>query len=116
MPKVLLTEKARIELHVFIRNYEESFVELYTDSGIENEDEIIENFLQSGRSLYQKIRNTIAEKLSPKKVFGRKPIGDVNELSFFIGHRLIIVFFSDNSEANERWVESIFINKKPIIF
>jgi|SRR3989344_799432 len=116
MPKVLLTEKARIELYVFVHNYEESFVELYTDSGIENEDEIIENFLQSGRSLYQKIRSTIYEKLSPEKVFGRKPAGDVNELNFFIGNRLIIVFFSDNKETNERWVESIFIDRKPIIF
>ena len=112
MPQVIFSEKADADLDLFIDQHEDWFVKIYIDSGIWSAGEILANHAESARNLYQMIRNTIENKLGRQKVLGRKPGGKINELSFHIGSRLIIILFSDDEISNERWIESIFINKK----
>ena len=108
MFKVEFTEGARIELHIFIQKYEDSFVELYSDTGIWSENEIIEGFIKSSRMLYQRIRSAIIEKLGSEKVLGRKIVGKLPEIRFHVGNRLIIILFSEDKENKIRWISSFF--------
>ncbi|MEK7664348.1 MAG: hypothetical protein AAB340_02860 [Patescibacteria group bacterium] len=113
---VKFKERAIVDLQIFVRNYENSFLELYKDSGIWSEDEIKNIYIKSAEELYRKIRDGIVKRLKDEKVLGRKENSLMKEVSFFVGNRLIIVLFSDDKKANIRWVESIFIDRKPIIF
>ena len=116
MPKIIFSESADAAIEIFIHQYVDSFVKLYTDTGIWSNKNILENYILGAEGIYREIRGAIIEKLSSEKVLGRKPSGRASELSFHIGNRLIIVFFSDNEETNERWIEFISINRRPIIF
>ena len=116
MVEVNFTQQAYTDLYTFIVHYEDSFLELYSDSGIWAEDQIISNYRKSAESLYERIYENTLDKLSKETVLGRKEIGRALELSFYVGNRLIMVVYSEDKENNTRWVESIFINKKPIIF
>ena len=116
MPKVIFSERADEAIEIFIHQYVDSFMRLYTDTGVWSTRDILENYILGAEGIYREIRSAIIEKLSLEKVLGRKPSEKMSELSFHVGSRLIIVFFSDNKDTDERWIESIFINRKPIIF
>jgi len=116
MLNVRFRDKAIIDLQVFIRNYEESFLHLYNDSGIWSENTIKDIYIKSALELYERIRDNIVLKLSKKRVLGRKKHELMIEIDFYVGSRLVIVLFSDDRANNIRWIESIFIDRKPIIF
>lgn len=116
MVKLLFKEPALIGLQSFIRNYEEAFFELYSDSGLWDEALIIQSYQESAQKLYSDILNTIVKRLSGIKVLGRKPAAPWQELTFHVGSRLVIVFYSDDLRGKVRYIESISIDRKPIIF
>lgn len=100
----------------FIRNYEEAFFELYSDTGIWNESLIIENYRGSAQRLYLTVLSEIEQRLDDKKVLGRKSRLKFQELSFYVGNRLVIVYYTDDAKSKTRLIESIGIDRKPIIF
>ncbi len=116
MLEIRFTEKAIIDIEIFIRNYEGSFLQLYSDSGIWSERAIRDMYMKSADELREGIISGIVEKLHSNKVLGRKEHNLMSEIDFYIGSRLIIVLFSDDYVSNARQVESIFIDRKPIIF
>ncbi len=111
-----LRELAISEIKSFIRSYEEGFFTLYRDSGIWAEELIIENYRQAARELSQRIFDGIQAHLVGKLVLGRKIKSNWLELGFYIGDRLITVYFSEDNKNKVRWVESVGIDRKPIIF
>lgn len=116
MLSVKFSEKAIAELQLFVRNYEASFLKLYEDTGLQNEHLIKNLYIKSAEEIDITIRSIVLEKLSKNQVLGRKKYGGMLEIDFYVGSRLIIVLFSDDKESDTRWIESIFIDKKPIIF
>lgn len=116
MRKILFRELALSELKKFIHSYEEGFFILYQDSGLWNEGDIINHYRRVAKKLSDRIFAGIERHLKNKKVLGRKRNGRWNELDFYIGGRLIIVYFSDDLMDEIRWIESINIDRKPIIF
>jgi len=96
--------------------YEEGFFVLYKDSGIWAEDAIIHHYHQSARKLSDKIFSEIEGRIKGKKVLGRKQMGRWQELFFYVDERLVIIYFFDDVENQIRWVESVGIDRKPIIF
>ncbi len=116
MLEIRFTEKAITEIEVFIRNYRESFLHLYSDSGIWSEQAIRNMYVKSADELRKEIIGGILGKLNKNKVLGRKEQDTMTEIDFYIGSRLIVTIFSDKHELDERWVESISIDRKPIIF
>jgi len=108
---------AQIDLQTFVDHYEEAFRELYRDSGLWNEASIIEGYQKTALTLYDTIADAIDAHLAPLKVFGRKRIvRNWYEVDFYVGSRLVIVHYSEDRKRNVRWVESISIDRKPIIF
>ncbi|MEI8174873.1 MAG: hypothetical protein WCG28_02900 [bacterium] len=62
------------------------------------------------------ILQEIENKLGKKQVLGRKSLGLWHELNFYVGNRLIIVYYSQDLKNKFRFIESIAIDRKPIIF
>lgn len=116
MLKLRFKLQALSGLKSFIRNYEEAFYELYGDTGIWSENLIIQTYKESARKLYSQILQEIESKLGKKQVLGRKSLGLWQELDFYIGNRLIVVFYSQDLKNKVRFIESIYIDRKPIIF
>ncbi|MDO8482483.1 MAG: hypothetical protein Q7S86_01530 [bacterium] len=116
MPKkvILFRDVAIIQLSSFLDAYEKSFVQLFNDSGIWSEEIIVEQYKNSAKNIYDSIFEGILLKLSGDKVLGRKKQKkDLFEIKFYVGSRLIIVYYSEN---NERIVETINIGRKLIPF
>ena len=115
MPKVEFSESAISAIKGFVRAYEEAFFELYCDSGLVTENIIIDNYRRSAKRISDQIFLEIEKQLGGKKVLGRKENKKWNELTFYVGSRLITVYYSEDAE-DIRLVEVIGIERKPIIF
>ncbi len=116
MRKLYYSDAAVSAVTGFIRAYEEAFFELYQDSGLVTEKMIIENYRRSAKKLSEQIFSKIDKHLVNEKVLGRKTRKHWNEITFYVGTRLITVYYSSNGTTNERIVEVIGIERKPIIF
>lgn len=116
MLKVYYSESAISTVKGFIRAYEEAFFELYRDSGLVTERVIIENYRLSARKLSEQIFFEIEKHLSTTQVLGRKEHQQWYELTFYVGGRLITVYYTTDDAAGLRTVETIGIERKPIIF
>ena len=110
-------ESAVDDLNSFSAGYQEAFYDLFLDSGLWNESSIIDGYKQNAKHIRNDILANIRTKLSLRKILGRK-VGMRNryELLFHVARRLVIVFYSEDKETDTRWVESISIDRKPIIF
>lgn len=116
MLKLRFRSRALSELESFIRNYEEAFYELYKDTGIWSEDLIIQTYRESAKKLYSQILQETENRLGTKQVLGNKSFGLWQELDFYVGSRLIIVYYSQDLKNKFRLIESIAVDRKPIIF
>jgi len=108
---------ARIDLESFVDHYEEAFRELYRDTGLRNESAIIDGYQKNAVRLYDTIANAIDARLVETRVLGRKRLPyNWNEVSFYVGSRLVVVHYSEDKKLKLRWVEAISIDRKPIVF
>ena len=108
--------EALFDLQTFVRHYEQSFFELYRDSGVWNEELIIQSYRESAQKLYLTILQEIQNRLCKPKVLGRKELNYFYELDFYVGERLVIVHYADLKGQKIRLVQAISIDRKPIIF
>ncbi|MEK7106814.1 MAG: hypothetical protein AAB899_01330 [Patescibacteria group bacterium] len=110
-------ESALADVRSFVFHYEDAFLELYSDSGLWSEEIILEGVRGNAKQLFVDVYDAVAKHLEHRLVLGRKRARrGWHELSFHVGSRLIIVYYSENRKADVRWVESISIDRKPIIF
>jgi len=114
--KVYFTDKAIADIQNFIRASEEAFAALFTDSGIWAEEMIIQSYLASTTELKKRLFKGIEDRLRRSKILGRKKLGTWRELTFYIGSRLVVVYYSENSKLKIRQIESVGIDRKPLIF
>jgi len=110
-------EAAYTDVRYFVMRYEDVWRSTYRDSGIWSEDFFLEGVHASGNRLFDVIYNTVGKHLSQKIVIGRKKIRqDVYEVQFRIEERRLFVLYFEDKAENTRWVESVSIGRKPIIF
>ena len=115
--KLRYKKAARIDLESFVNHYEEAFRQLYSDTGLWNEDFIIAGYERSAAKLYDNIEEAIRTRLHEPIVVGWKPITkNWFEVYISVGTRLVIVHYSEDRKGGIRWIESISIDRKPIIF
>ena len=108
---------ARIDLESFVNHYNEGFRVLYSGTGMWNEDLIIASYERRAMELYDAIDDAIRARLSGQKIMGRKQVtNEWFEAYISVGARTIFVLYSEDMQENTRWVESISIGRKPIIF
>jgi hypothetical protein len=71
-------------------------------------------YKENGSKIYYQIIQEIDKILGQDQVFGSKQVGPFGEFAFHLGRRLVIIYFSE--AGGIRTVESIGIDRKPIIF
>ncbi|MDD3793310.1 MAG: hypothetical protein PHI37_00660 [Candidatus Gracilibacteria bacterium] len=54
MYSIKYSEEAFLFLDSFVNSYKDYFIRLYSDTGIDDEDLIIKNYLDIGNKLYRK--------------------------------------------------------------
>ncbi|HAU65733.1 MAG: hypothetical protein UT30_C0007G0014 [Candidatus Uhrbacteria bacterium GW2011_GWF2_39_13] len=116
MFKIYYREAVISAITSFIRAYEEAFFELYRDSGLVTEQQIIENYRRSAQKLNEQIFSEIENYLSVRHVLGRKEHRQWHEFTFYVGSRLVTVYYTTEDAEALRIVEMIGIERKPIIF
>ena len=110
-------ELARANVSSFVFHYEEAILSLYRDTGIWSEDFMLRGVAENANQLFGDIFDTVERQLNPNVILGRKKLrSNMYELSFYLGSRLVVVYYSEDKQKKVRWVESISINRKPIIF
>lgn len=110
-------ESALADVRLFVFHYEEAFLELYSDTGLWNESMILESVRNNAKRLLSDIYDVVDKYLGHGTVLGRKTKRVAwYEFSFHVGRRLVIVYYSEDRKHKIRWVESIGIDRKPIIF
>jgi hypothetical protein len=73
MPNVRFSESAIDAINEYSRKYREYYEDLYSDTGIWWEDQIIDNYRNESYTRRAEIFDTIDTKLKQDIVFGRKP-------------------------------------------
>ena len=110
-------ESAVADIGQFVASYVEGFFELYSDTGIWSEEIILESIRSNGKKLFYDLYAAVEMRLAPRRVLGRKEEKrGWQESQFYVGSRLVMVYYSEDRKAQIRWVESISIDRKPIIF
>ncbi len=110
-------EAAIADLRRYVAQYASSFFESYRDTGLWNADTIIASAGQNAEKLQDMIFESISARLTALRVIGRKQLFDSwGEIGFHVGSRLVIVYYSEDKKNKTRWIESISIDRKPIIF
>jgi hypothetical protein len=110
-------ESAAADVRTFVASYCEGFFELYSDTGIWSEDAILHNVLSNAEKLFRDLYDAIEARLSGSRVLGRKNLNHGwRECRFRLGTRLVIVYYSEDRVAQIRWIESVYIERKPIVF
>lgn len=110
-------ESANVELESFIDRYRQAFRELYSDTGLWNENAIIAGYEESAWILYYAIRSSITDHLTRRTIMGRKRAAkNWYEVHISVENRHVIALYSEDKRGNTRWVESVSIGRKPIIF
>ena len=108
---------ATVDLENFVNRYREAFRVLYSDTGLWNENLIIAGYERSAMHLHDEIDGAIRLRLSGRTIIGRKQVtGDWFAATVSVGTRQVFVLYSEDRNQNIRWVESISIDRKPIIF
>lgn len=110
-------ESAIADIRSFVFHYEEAFLELYSGTGLWNEDAILDSIRNNAKQLFIDIYDAAEKYLGHQRVLGRKTKRTAwHELSFSVGSRMVIVHYSENRKNKTRWVESISMDRKPIVF
>ena len=104
-------------LNAYAAHYAEGFIKLYEGSGLWNEGLIIEGYRKSAKQIRDNILANIHIYLSRQRIIGRKALKQGwHEITFHVDTRLVVAHYSEDKQENTRWVESISIGRKPIIF
>ena len=113
MYKVILSDEFWSRLEKFIRSYSLIFEKLYTDTWIENEHIIVENYKRTAEQFKKEILKELFQAFSEKLVFGRK-INSDNTFSFILYERsfVVIIHYTEDTHTQTRYLETILFTKK----
>ncbi len=113
MYSVIVTKKVHESIKLFIDSYRNTFLELFSDTGIFDEDLIRQHYIQSSEKFQIGIFNLIEDILSSDIVLWRKEIW-VNAfeiLSQIWNYRLLLEYTEDKKETI-RYLKDIKLHKK----
>lgn len=112
MYKIQIKKIAESKLYQFITWYKKLFINLYSDTWLGNENEIIENYINTWNELnsliYKRIKSIFQEDLILYKSLRNKKryvIIDINRYRLFI-------YYRENKRLKERYIDDLEIYKK----
>ncbi|MDQ7009936.1 MAG: hypothetical protein Q9M94_06600 [Candidatus Gracilibacteria bacterium] len=95
----------------FILIYRNAFLVLFSDTGIYDEEIIIQNYIDSSNNFHKEILNDIDEKLSLDEIFGYKVLNK-NKKGIYFKLISYLVFIEYIEKDNLRIIKDIEFNKK----
>ena len=104
------------DFDAYVRWYEKVYLDLYSDTGLKDELKIIQEHKDRAAHLKVEILRAVHDHLVEEPVLGRKKRGKLHELCFFVEGRFVVVYYRDVLKMRVRWIESVSIDRKPIIF
>jgi hypothetical protein len=104
MPKIILSPGSQSSIIRYLQLYRNYFTELYTDTGIFSEDQILQYYEEQATQREREILKCIQEKLTPIHVFGKTP---QNSILVHWRSKVIIISWTDLGDI--RTVESVII-------
>lgn len=116
MFRVRFNETALTEVLTYVDAYRRGYRELFSHTGIWSKKIILEQYELSAQALFDSLFSSIQQLLGSSKVLGRKTSDQFLECYFYLGDRLVIVYYTEKLKKKERIVEFININRKSILF
>ncbi|MDQ7022979.1 MAG: hypothetical protein Q9M97_05620 [Candidatus Gracilibacteria bacterium] len=95
----------------FILIYRNAFLVLFSDTGIYDEEIIIQNYIDSSNNFHKEILNDIDEKLSLDEISGYKVLNK-NKKGIYFKLISYLVFIEYIEKDNLRIIKDIEFNKK----
>ena len=113
MYKVYIDISSRTKIKDFINSYKKIFLDLYTDTGIFNEELIREQYKELSQNLSRSIYEVIQETLSTQLVLWRKESWiNLYQINRKCEWFLIQIIYIENQKLQERTITNISFYKK----
>ncbi len=104
MKTILFHERSIQTIDTYIDRYEAYFFDLFTDTGLFNEETIRENYMKEARNRRDDIFERIIARFSPEIVLGRTP-----ENTLFLPWRSKVLFVTWQDEGEIRVITDLKI-------
>ena len=112
MYNIIYKDESLIIIRKFSLWYINSFISLYSDSGLENELEILQNYDKIWYELRKEIKTKINDNLSQKEVFWYKLLNWEKSIKIYLKSFMLEIYFEEDEKEKIRFIEKIIINKK----
>jgi len=112
MFNIIYSDRFYLKLDKFINSYKDIYIDLYSDTWIQDENIIINNYVFLWNSLYNTIIWKIDEKINEKLLLWRCGNGDNTYFILRLTNFVIFVFYREDNILNERYIEEIEFYKK----
>ena len=110
--EVRFVPAAWLAIDLYVIHYEDSFTQLFRDSGVWNERMILAGHHDSAATLFRNLYDAIEESFSRGRVLGRQKVGrKLYRLIVTVDDRIIIVHYSQNRKEKTRYIETISIHR-----
>ena len=113
MFNIKYSQEAYENLDNFINSYKNVFIKLYTDTWIDDEKIIIQNYIALWNALYTKIKGKIIHILTPDIVLWFSKKGNIEKYCITqIDNIRIFIHYTENVNKKERNIEKLEFHKK----
>ena len=113
MYSINYSEQAYLSIDNFVNWYKKYFISLYTDTWIDDENIIINNYIEVWNKLHNNIKSKIEHSLNENKILWIH-IDDKNNkyIVLNLDNIRIFVYYIEDIKQNIRYLESIIFYKK----
>lgn len=113
MYSIKYSSKSYKDIDNFINSYKNIFKKLYNDTGIDNEDIIIQNYVNVSNKLYSNIKNKIESIFKEDILLWKRESSD-NDIYIIasIDRLRMFIYFSEDNNEKIRFIEEIEFFKK----
>ncbi len=112
MYKIIKSENFRNQVNDFTERFLSKYIDLFSDTGIENEILIQNNYIEASSNLHRDILTKVDEIFSseilPKRVWESGKLSCV----VFVGNFRLFIDYTEDKEEQIRYIENIKFSRK----
>ena len=113
MYKIFISEDAHYLINKFIIYYRSKFLDLYSDTWIEDESLIRNNYIKASKIFKNNIYSNINIILKEKSILGKIPKeNSIYIVTFTVGNFRIFIHYKESISLKERYIEDIEFSRK----
>ncbi len=113
MYKIIYSHKSYIQIDNFINSYKEWFIRMFSDTWIDNEDLIINSYIQIWNNFYKNIIDNIKKTFQVNSILWKhKSEKWETFIIISVNNYRLFIYYKENNNLKERYIESIEFFKK----